>query len=812
VPHDYVQEEKPGPPDFSNVNLSDVIDVCALQEMMNDYYALTGIGIGIIDLKGKVLVGTGWQDVCAKFHRAVPKSCTFCHESDITLSSGVPPGTFKEYRCKNNMWEIVTPIMLGERHIGNIFLGQFLFDDEEPDYELFRAQARRFSYDEAEYLAALDRVPRWSRETVQTAMGFYAKLARMISQANYTNVILADTLARREQAEEALKLTRISVEAASDALFWITPDARIVDVNEAACSSLGYSREELLQLSVPDFDPHFNAGAWPQHFATLQQRGSITFESEHRSKDGRIFPVEIVANHVKFGSELCKFAFVRDITERKRIEKAMRESEERYRRIVETAREGILVSDALAVTTYVNRRMADLLGYCEEEMLGHPLLDFIESQCREEVLAQFERRKEGVKSKYESVMLRKNGEKIWVAISGSPVFDDNGAFAGSFAMISNITARKRAEQELRASELAMRVIFNNAHDAIFIHEINGDIIDVNDKMLEMYGVDRQTALTLSIVDHYSGPDNLLHQVSAIWEKVAAGENQLFEWQARRINDGSLFDVEVSLRRITLHQRHAILATVRDITVRKQAARAIEILNTNLAARAYELEAVNGELEAFNYTVSHDLRAPLSNISTCNQVIDARYSDSLDEECLALIRIIGEQTMRMDQIITTLLNFSSLTHCKMRKEKVNLSCLAQTVVSQLQMNDPQRRVSFVIAEGVEAQGDADLIMRVLENLIGNAWKYTGKQDMVLIEFGVAEKDDAKTYFVRDNGPGFDMEYANKLFLPFQRLPCAKECQGFGIGLATVQRIISRHGGRVWAEGERERGATFYFTLG
>lgn len=685
MPHDRFQEADAVPPDFVTVELADVIDAPALQEMMDDYYALTGIGVGIIDLKGRVLVGTGWQDICVRFHRTTPESCAFCHESDTSLSSGIPPGTFKEYRCKNNMWDIATPIMLGDRHIGNIFLGQYFYDDEKPDYELFRAQARRFGYDEAEYLAALDRVPRWSRETVQAAMRFYAKLARMISKANYNNVILADTLAKREQAEEALRWMRISVENSSDALYWIAPDARIVEVNEAACRSLGYSREELLQLTVPDIDPNFNPITWPRQFATLRQHGSMTFESEQRTRDGRMFPVEVVANHVKFGSEERHCAFVRDITERKRMEQSLRESEESYRRIVETAREGILVSNESAVTTYVNRRMSNLLGYREEEMLGRSLLDFFESSFREEVLDQIEQRKAGITSQYDAVILRSNGEKIWVTISGSPIFDQKGTFAGSFAMISDITERKKAEQ------------------------------------------------------------------------------------------------------------------------------AIILLNTNLAARAAELEAVNRELETFNYTVSHDLRAPLTSISMCNQIVQAHCGDSPNEELHNVVRVLDEQIKRMNQIISTLLDFSRLTNCKVGREKVDLSVLARIVAAQLQISAPQRCVSFVIAEGVDVLGDEGLLMTVLENLIGNAWKYSSNHESALIEFGVAEQDGTKAYFVRDNGSGFDMKYAEKLLLPFQRLPGAEEYEGFGIGLATVDRIVRRHGGRIWAEGEPGKGATFYFTL-
>jgi len=166
---------------------------------------------------------------------------------------------------------------------------------------------------------------------------------------------------------------------------------------------------------------------------------------------------------------------------------------------------------------------------------------------------------------------------------------------------------------------------------------------------------------------------------------------------------------------------------------------------------------------------------------------------------------------MDQIITTLLDFSRLASCPVGRETVDLSSLAEIVASQQQMSDPQRCVSFAIAEGVEAPGDAQLLTTVLENLIGNAWKYTVDKDLALIEFGVAEMDGIRTYFVKDNGAGFEMEYANKLLLPFQRLPGAEKCQGYGIGLATVERIVSRHGGRVWAEGEPGKGATFYFTL-
>ncbi|MEW6364584.1 MAG: MEDS domain-containing protein [Acidobacteriota bacterium] len=176
--------------DIGALELSDIVDTEEIQRLMDEFYQLTNVGIGIIDLHGRVLVGTGWQDVCTKFHRINPESCRLCIESDLELSRGVPFGTFKLYRCKHNMWDMATPITIGDRHVGNIFLGQFLFDDETPDYGVFRQQARQFGFDEQEYMAALDRVPRWSRKKVNAAMSFYTAFAGMIGNLSYSNIKL----------------------------------------------------------------------------------------------------------------------------------------------------------------------------------------------------------------------------------------------------------------------------------------------------------------------------------------------------------------------------------------------------------------------------------------------------------------------------------------------------------------------------------------------------------------------------------------------------------------------------------------------
>lgn len=253
------------------------------------------------------------------------------------------------------------------------------------------------------------------------------------------------------------------------------------------------------------------------------------------------------------------------------------------------------------------------------------------------------------------------------------------------------------------------------------------------------------------------------------------------------------------------------AAIIDISARRQLEEKLEILLADLAARAADLEAANVELEAFNYSVSHDLRGPLTIIAGYCDVVELIYGSKLEANCRGYIQAILEGAMRMKRLIDTLLDFSRVQRVAMRREKVDLSSQAEEVALALEVVEPERRVTFRSAAGLMADGDADLLRLVLSNLIGNAWKHSGQRKETVIEFDVTEIDGKPVYFVRDNGPGFDPVFADTLFLPFQRLP-GTEVEGHGIGLATVDRIIRRHGGSVWAESRPGEGATFFFTLG
>ncbi|MEW6667565.1 MAG: CheR family methyltransferase [Thermodesulfobacteriota bacterium] len=198
--------------DIGDLELADIIDVPAVQSLMEDFYALAHIPMSILDLKGRVLVGVGWQEICTKFHRAHPETCRHCVESDTELSADIPAGEFKLYKCKNNMWDVATPIMVGGQHVGNVFSGQFFFDDEAPDYDLFRSQARKYGFDEREYIAAMEAVPRLSRESLNRGMDFFMKTTQVLSQLSYSNIKLARSLAERESLMQALRKARDELE------------------------------------------------------------------------------------------------------------------------------------------------------------------------------------------------------------------------------------------------------------------------------------------------------------------------------------------------------------------------------------------------------------------------------------------------------------------------------------------------------------------------------------------------------------------------------------------------------------------------
>ena len=349
----------------------------------------------------------------------------------------------------------------------------------------------------------------------------------------------------------------------------------------------------------------------------------------------------------------------------------------------------------------------------------------------------------------------------------------------------------------RFPELVVHCAENGAQGLQRFKSIGADLVMTDIKMPVMHGIEMarqilalQKATPIIVTSAHSDMDYFI-------ESIEIGVSR---YVMKPIQMEKLFAaIEEALARLKLEREL------------KEQQEFIAALNQHLSARASELEIANRDLEAFSYTVSHDLRTPLTNINGYCQVILEIFGAGLDTQCREFIEIIYSETIAMNELIKTLLDFSRLTRKEVHRENTDLSELAQAAAAGLLMRAPGRQVSFLIAPGIAADCDPDLLRVVLDNLLGNAFKYTGKKEQALIEFGVTWQDGEQVYFVRDNGAGFDMALADKLFSAFQRLHSEREFKGFGIGLATVQRVIQRHGGRVWAEGSVGEGASFYFTL-
>ena len=372
-----------------------------------------------------------------------------------------------------------------------------------------------------------------------------------------------------------------------------------------------------------------------------------------------------------------------------------------------------------------------------------------------------------------------------------------------------MTVDERARVDETRARLA--AIVESSDDAIIGKTLEGIITSWNPGAERLYGYTAEEVIgrSISILIPADRPDEL----PAILERLRRGE-RIDHYETERISkDGRRVHVSLSISPVKNSDGRIVgAATIaRDITerIRLEAERAR--LERERREYAAQLEAANRELEAFSYSVSHDLRAPLRSIDGFSQALLEDYADRLDEQGRDYLGRVRAASQRMAELIDDLLHLARVTRAELRPETVDLSALAEAIADQLRHSDPGRRVELAIPPGIRAEGDARLLRIVLENLLGNAWKFTARRDRARIELGITESDGQRAYFVRDNGVGFDMAYAGKLFGAFQRLHGAREFEGTGIGLATVQRIVHRHGGRVWAEAAVDRGATFSFTL-
>ncbi len=470
-----------------------------------------------------------------------------------------------------------------------------------------------------------------------------------------------------------------------------TDNLKFVLVSKGALNNLGYTTEELINLTPVDIKPLLNEQQF-EALIRLLRRGEqelLVFETVHQRKDGSLYDVEIRLQLAAEESPPVFIAIILDITARKQAEMALRESEQRYHVLAKVVPVGIFRTDMEGYCIYVNECWQDLAGMKLTQALGDGWVAALHADDRQRVSTEWYQAAQAQRGfRIECRFRKPDGRVSWVLTQAEAERDANGRIVGYVGTVTDISARKQAEVKL------------------------------------------------------------------------ANQRDMLE----------------------------------DLVVERTA----------------ELSRSNRELESFSYSVSHDLRAPLRTIDGFSQALLEDYGSCFDEAGQDYLHRVRAASQRMGDLIDALLTLSRVSRYSLERNPIDFSQLAHAVVTELQENNPDREVEIQIADDLPVEGDVRLLRTLLENLFSNAWKYTSTVEHAQIEFNRREENGETVYFIRDNGVGFDMRYVDKLFGAFQRLH-GTEFEGTGIGLATVQRIIHHHGGRVWAEGETGKGATFYFTL-
>ncbi|MFZ4520436.1 MAG: PAS domain S-box protein [Bacteroidales bacterium] len=931
---------------------SDIFNLEEIQELQDLFSDASGVASVITHPDGTRITRPSnfsrfcLSQVCKTEHENA--DCFFSNTHHGNCNSETPV----KRRCAScGLLDAKACISVGGKHIANWIIGQ-VRSKEPIDQDHFQAPQQHGICHE-EYLSALKEVPVMSDEQFSKVTRMLQAFSRELSEKAYNNLLLKSQIAEQNKVSAALResevLNRRIVETANEGIWAMDSNYHTTYVNRKMADMLGYTIDEVMTMNVNDF--MFSEDSEEHRLRRLDRMAgkSDFYERRFKRKDGSeiwaiVSSTAILDTEGKF---IGSFGMILDITEHKIAELSLAHSEEQFRLIAENTSDAITMLDMNLNFTYFSPSVEKILGLTPDEAIKMKMEQILTPESVEKVRTLYQSffpngpMETPVTGDFPTIELEeyhKNGSRIWVELSFSVLIGQNNKPTGIITVTRDVTARKMAENAIKTSEEHLRqtqrvaqiadweyniatgkiwgsdeafrfyglpvnenheiemsgvqpfiqeyeqakkalfdliekdipyniesriipangdpprilhslgtlvkddrgnpvkvvgmfqditkrkqaeeTIFMLAHavrsisECVSITDMNDKIVFVNTAFLKTYLFEEHELLgkSISMVRSQNNPDS---KVAQILPATLHGG-----WQGELFNkrkDGSEFPVFVSTSVIKDDHGEplALIGVTNDITDRKKAEKELLKLNEELdhrvKTRTAELEAANKELESFSYSVSHDLKAPLRHINGFINLLLDNASTSISEDGLGYLRKIEHSALEMEQLINAILSFSRLNMAELRKTPICSHAMVNEVIRFFEPDTQHRTITFNLEPLHDTTGDHELIRQVWTNLISNAIKYTGKATEAIIDIGSEYSDEKTTFFIRDNGVGFKMQYADKLFGVFQRLHKSRDFEGIGIGLANVNRIIKRHGGECHAEGEPNNGATFSFSL-
>jgi len=795
------------------MKILDLIDFEKVDTLLEGFNQTTGFVTAILDLEGNVLSKSGWRQICTEFHRVNPETSKRCTLSDTILAGQLAAGEkYHFYKCLNGLVDVAVPIVIKGEHIANLFSGQFFF--EKPDEVFFKEQAKKYGFHEDSYIKALGKVPVVSEERVKSAMNFLLNMTQLISEMTFQKLEQIDLNEELKLSEEKF---RTLIMASSDSVYRMSPDWSVMYELDGRGFIVDTAKPNAawFQEYIPPDDQVYVMEAIQEAIRTKS-----LFELEHRvwRVDGSFgWTFSRAIPRLDANGEIFEwFGAASDITERKQADEKLRINEIRLKKGQEIGHFGYWQQDIGSDHIWASEEALKIYGFppiageLHLSIIGACILDIdLVRQAAVDLITS------NKNYNIEFTISPADGSPFKIISAIAELENDkNGKPVRIMGVLQDITERKLAEETIRKNEQVLRLFVEHSPASISMFDREMKYILVSSRYLSDYDLGEQNVIGRS---HYEIFPDMPERWKKIHQRCMAGAIEKSEEDLFPRASGKLDWVrwEIHPWYVRNDEIGGIILFSEVITERKLAEKEIKKLNAELEfkveLRTAQLEASNKELEAFSYSVSHDLRAPLRHINGYVNLLNERFRNELPEKAQHYLDTVTDAAKKMGILIDDLLQFSRTGRQEMHQAIGDMNDLVKEVLEEIKPDLENREIIWSVQELPKVLGDHSLLKQVWLNLLDNAVKYTRNEKSAEISISCTEDQENIVFFVRDNGVGFDMKYAHKLFGVFQRLHSQSEFEGTGIGLANVQRIVHKHNGRVWAEAEPGIGATFFFSL-